>query len=265
MQIAGVLRVSNRSRSDLSDHVGSNPVSPVRARAVLSVDIKSRIFKLARNETLHAIGALKFELPADSFTCIVGPSGCGKTTTLRMILGLDTQYEGTISLPEHGNVAAVFQEPRLLPWRTVEQNIRLVLPADRMSESLDDLFAAFGLSELRDFFPGQLSLGLARRAALARAFVLEPQLLILDEPFVSLDEMTAQRLRQLLLDLWQSRSTTALMVTHNVREAAMLADRILVLSDRPTHVYHVVDIETPRSQRDNSVLDDITRRVEQSI
>lgn len=234
-----------------------------KAQTVLKVDLQERIFKLANNETLHAVGALQFSLPADSFTCIVGPSGCGKTTTLRMILGLDTQYEGRITLPQRDLVAAVFQEPRLLPWRTVEQNIRLVLPASRRGESLDDLFAAFGLGELRDFFPGQLSLGLARRAALARAFVLEPQLLILDEPFVSLDESTAQRLRQLLMDLWQSRPTTALMVTHNVREAATLADQILVFSDRPTHVRKVVDITTPRLQRDARVLEDIVRSVEE--
>ncbi|MFK7852556.1 MAG: ABC transporter ATP-binding protein [Granulosicoccus sp.] len=245
---------SNARTEDLADH---------KAQTVLEVDLKGRIFQLANDETLHAVGALQFSLPADSFTCIIGPSGCGKTTTLRMILGLDTQYEGLITLPQRDLVAAVFQEPRLLPWRTVEQNIRLVLPASRSGEALDDLFAAFGLSELRDFFPGQLSLGLARRAALARAFVLEPQLLILDEPFVSLDESTAQRLRQLLMDLWQSRPTTALMVTHNVREAATLADQILVFSDRPTHVRKVVDITTPRSQRDAKVLDEIVHRVEE--
>lgn len=233
------------------------------ASTVLEVDIKERIFKLAHEQTLHAVGTLKFSLPANSFTCIIGPSGCGKTTTLRMILGLDTEYEGTIKLPDRDLVSAVFQEPRLLPWRTVEQNIRLVLPAARAGESLDDLFVALGLNELRDFYPGQLSLGLARRASLARAFVLQPELLILDEPFVSLDEATAQRLRQLLLTLWQSTSSTALMVTHNVREAATLADRILIFSDRPAQVLNTIDIDTPCGQRDQQVLDDIVRRVEQ--
>lgn len=246
--------------SELAEPAQDSPLDATRR--VLEVDIKGRIFKVGRNESLHAVGELKFALPADSFTCIIGPSGCGKTTTLRMILGLDTHYEGTIALPERDLVSAVFQEPRLLPWRTVEQNIRLVLPTQRSGESLDELFEAFGLSELRDFFPGQLSLGLARRAALARAFVLEPHLLILDEPFVSLDESTAQRLRHLLLELWRSRPTTALMVTHNVREAATLADRILVLSDRPARVLKVVDITVPRAQRDHKVLDDIAMRVE---
>ena len=233
------------------------------ANTVLEVDIRERIFKLAQKQTLHAVGSLTFSLPANSFTCIIGPSGCGKTTTLRMILGLDTDYEGTITLPDRDLVSAVFQEPRLLPWRTVEQNIRLVLPAARVGESLDDLFKALGLHELRDFYPGQLSLGLARRASLARAFVLQPQLLILDEPFVSLDEATAQRLRQLLLTLWQSTSSTALMVTHNVREAATLADRILVFSDRPAQVLSTIDIETPRDLRDQHALDEIVQRVEQ--
>ena len=227
----------------------------------LRVAIKGRTFRMANNETLHAVDGLDFSLPANSFTCIVGPSGCGKTTTLRMILGLDKEYEGSIQLPGNGPVAAVFQEPRLLPWRTVEQNIRLVLPKSRVQDSLDDLFAALGLTDLRDFYPNQLSLGLARRVALARAFVLRPQLLVLDEPFVSLDESTAQRLRKLLLDLWQARPTTILMVTHNAEEAAALADRILVFSERPARIVQTIEIETPRAQRDPLLVESVVTRL----
>ncbi len=178
-----------------------------------------------------------------------------------MILGLDKEYEGSIRLPGDGPVAAVFQEPRLLPWRTVEQNIRLVLPKSRVEDSLDDLFAELGLTDLRDFYPNQLSLGLARRVALARAFVLRPQLLVLDEPFVSLDESTALRLRKLLLDLWQARPTTILMVTHNAEEAAALADRILVFSERPARIVNTIEIDTSRDQRDDAVLASIVKRL----
>lgn len=241
---------------------GERPVSDRADTQALSVAIRGRYFRLEQGESLHVVDALDFSLPAHSFTCIVGPSGCGKTTTLRMILGLDTQYEGDIRLPGDGPVAAVFQEPRLLPWRTVEQNVRLVLPEHRRHESVDSLFEELGLSEMRSFYPNQLSLGLARRAALARAFVLEPQLLVLDEPFVSLDESTALRLRKLLLRLWQVRPTTALMVTHNVQEAAMLADRILVFSDRPARIIKTVDIDTPRGQRDSDVLASIARQLQ---
>ena len=227
----------------------------------LVVNVRDHVFKLADGDTLRAIDKVSFSLPADSFTCIVGPSGCGKTTVLRMILGLDTHYQGAVELPRQGPVSAVFQEPRLLPWRTVEQNIRLVLPESRQQESLEELFDVLGLSEMRNLYPNQLSLGLARRASLARAFVLKPQLLILDEPFVSLDESTAERLRQLLLSLWQSRPTTVLMVTHDIGEAAALADTVLVFSKRPASIIGSVAIQTPREQRDVSELSDIRQRI----
>ena len=123
------------------------------------------------------------------------------------------------------------------------------------------MFAELGLTDLCDFYPNQLSLGLARRVALARAFVLRPQLLVLDEPFVSLDESTAQRLRKLLLDLWQARPTTILMVTHNAEEAAALADRILVFSERPARIINTIEIDTPREQRDDAVVASIVKRL----
>lgn len=232
-----------------------------QSEPVLDVRVEQRIFKLYNGEQFHAVGNLNFSLPADSFTCIVGPSGCGKTTTLRMILGLDTDYVGHIDQPGRERVAAVFQEPRLLPWRTVEQNVRLVLPKQRVRESLDNLFDALGIGEVRSLFPNQLSLGLARRVALARAFVLQPQLLILDEPFVSLDDDTASRLRELLMTVWQLHRTTALMVTHNISEAALLADRILILSDRPATVLGMVEMDTERSARDERFIAEVVERV----
>ncbi len=240
----------------MSEHAGSQS-----RETVLDLQVAGRTFALEDGGALHAVGKLAFSLDARSFTCIVGPSGCGKTTTLRMILGLDTGFEGTIRQPDKHSVAAVFQEPRLLPWRTVEQNIRLVLPDAQRHRSLDALLDVLELGEVRDFFPNQLSLGLARRASLARAFVLEPQLLILDEPFVSLDDTTADRLRQLLIDLWQRHPTTALMVTHNIREAALLADRILVFGKRPTRVLGAFVIDTARDQRDDAFVDHVVTQV----
>ncbi|MGQ7847721.1 ABC transporter ATP-binding protein [Granulosicoccus sp. 3-233] len=233
---------------------GGLPVSEGLGNGGLRVAIRGRRFRLDDGDSLHVVDKLDFSLSRHSFTCIVGPSGCGKTTTLRMILGLDRDYEGEISLPGDGPVAAVFQEPRLLPWRTVEQNVRLVLPDSRRGESIDELLQELGLTELRSFYPNQLSLGLARRAALARAFVLQPRLLVLDEPFVSLDDATAQRLRGLLMRLWRLRPATTLMVTHNVEEAAMLADRVLLFSDRPARIVKSIDIDTPRDQRQGEFL-----------
>lgn len=232
---------------------------------MLEVDIKGRTFKAADGSTLHAVGQLKFSLAAASFTCIVGPSGCGKTTTLRMVLGLDPEFAGHVRLNGEGVVAAVFQEPRLLPWRTVEQNVRLAMPAEQAQLNLDDLFTELGLSDMRNFYPGELSLGLARRAALARAFALQPQLLVLDEPFVSLDDMTAERLRKLLMKLWHAHPTTALMVTHNIHEAALLADRIIVFSSRPAQIVESIKIEQPQAERRATDIDAVVQRLRRVI
>jgi NitT/TauT family transport system ATP-binding protein len=167
-----------------------------------------------------------------------------------MILGLDPGFDGHVKVAGDGRVAAVFQEPRLLPWRTVEQNVRLALPRHEASRSLDELFAALGLASHRELLPGELSLGLARRVALARAFALEPSLIVLDEPFVSLDESTAARLRDLLLSVWRARPTTILMVTHDLDEAVSLADRVLMFSAAPATISASLDFDTARDLRD---------------
>ena len=200
---------------------------------------------------------LSFTLPDGTFTALIGPSGCGKTTTLRILAKLDVEYDGAIDdrLAE-ARLAVAFQEPRLLPWRTVGQNIALALagvpdaPA-RVVEALRSV----GLEEHAERFPSQLSLGQARRAALARAFAVRPKLLLLDEPFVSLDEATAQRLRALLMRLFEEHAVTVLMVTHNVREAVQLADRIVLLTDRPAKVAATVDVTPQRTARTPEAID----------
>lgn len=204
---------------------------------------------------------LRFEVAQNEFACVLGPSGCGKTTTLRILLGLEHDYRGTFQLPglAQARMGAVFQEPTLLPWRTVEQNVRLAMPEDRRNANLDTLFTQLGLSKMRSFYPGELSLGLARRVAIARALAIEPDILLLDEPFVSLDEATAQQLRHLLMTVWSERPTTALMVTHNLQEAIILSDRIIVLSDRPAHVIGTFDIRLPRQYRNDQVKADLLR------
>jgi len=229
----------------------SKPILPAGASSPLDVLVRDKTFHAVDGGEVRAIAEIAFQAPPGSFTTLIGPSGCGKTTTLRIILGLDTDFSGHVRLPdETGRVAAVFQEPRLLPWRTVEDNVRLALPEAKADADLGDLFAILGLDEMRSRYPGELSLGLARRVALARAFAIEPALLLLDEPFVSLDEMTANRLRELLMTVWSARPTTALMVTHNLREALQLSDRIVFLTARPATVRGVYEIDAPRAERD---------------
>ncbi len=234
-------------------------MQPAGAIAPLEVDIAEKKFLSADGVDIVALRDLSFNVGQGEFACLFGPSGCGKTTTLRILLGLEREFKGSYQLPRGGSnrIAAVFQEPLLLPWRTVEQNIRIILPPVLKETDLDELFEILGLSSMRNFYPGELSVGLARRAALARAFAIEPAILMLDEPFVSLDEPTADRLRHLLLKVWAARPTTALMVTHNLREALLLSDRIIVLSQRPAFVRGIFQVDLPREARDRSAIDDL--------
>lgn len=227
---------------------------------MLDVDLQSKTYRTARGENLQALDAVKFAVAPGEFVCLTGPSGSGKTTTLRLILGLDTQFDGTILRPE-GSVAAVFQEPRLLPWRSVEDNVRLALPQAIADSELNGLFELLGIEGTSKLFPGELSLGMARRVAIARAFALQPALLTLDEPFVSLDDATAARLRKLLMTVWSARPTAALMVTHNLREAVELADRILVMSPRPGTILNEHHIDTPRAERTPAMIDETISRL----
>jgi ABC-type nitrate/sulfonate/bicarbonate transport system ATPase subunit len=223
-------------------------MSPAGVLARLEVAIRQKAYSAATGGTLRVIDGLSFSLGKGEVGALVGPSGCGKTTLLRIIAGLDADYEGEVHLPDHGRLGMVFQEPRLLPWRTLEHNVRLAAP-QVTDDELTSLFAALGLSAHRQHYPGELSLGLARRVALARAFAVNPDLLLLDEPFVSLDDALATRLRDELAELVTRRPVTTLLVTHNVEEAIALADRLFLLSPSPTRVMAELPIPNPRSKR----------------
>ncbi len=198
---------------------------------------------------------LRLAVPRGEFLCILGPSGCGKTTLLNLIAGLDKDFEGrvawsgpTVAAPRIGYV---FQEPRLLPWLTVIQNVELVLAEAGEADPafLEHLLEVAGLLEFRDVHPQRVSLGLARRAALVRAFAIKPDLLLMDEPFVSLDRPTAERLRSLLIRIWAERPTTVVFVTHDLDEALLLADRIVQLSASPASVVADLKVPLPREAR----------------
>jgi ABC-type nitrate/sulfonate/bicarbonate transport system ATPase subunit len=229
----------------------------------LEVDIAGKTFKSAAGEQHDVLAGLNFALGAGEVGVFVGPSGCGKSTMLRIIAGLDPDYQGCVSRPAGARIGMVFQEPRLLPWRSVEDNVRLAAPrADEAT--LSALFAILELNAHRGHFPGELSLGLARRVALARAFAVEPDFLILDEPLASLDDALAARLRDQIAVLVDSRTVTTLLVTHNTDDAVRLGDRVFLLSPRPARILADLSIRTPRNARHETeiaaIKADIARR-----
>ncbi|MEH2526899.1 MULTISPECIES: ABC transporter ATP-binding protein [unclassified Bradyrhizobium] len=230
----------------------------------LEVDIASKTFKSAAGEQHDVIADVSFALDAGEVGVLVGPSGCGKSTMLRILAGLDHDFQGRVSRPVGARIGFVFQEPRLLPWRSVEENVRLVAPlADEAK--LSALFEILELKAHRNHFPGELSLGLARRVALARAFAIDPEFLILDEPLASLDAALAARLRDEIALLMDGRSLITLLVTHDVDDAVRLGDRLFLLSPRPARILAKLPIRTPRSKRGEAEIAaiklDIMRRI----
>jgi len=233
-----------------------NDVRPAGATSQFDIRIEDKTYTGADGTPVPAIRDLVLEVRPQSMTVLMGPSGCGKTTLLRILAGLDPNFTGTVHVPENARIGVMFQEPRLLPWRTVRQNIQIVAE-DLTNAELEQLAASVEIADKLPRYPQELSLGLARRVALARAFAPRPDLLLLDEPFVSLDERTADRLRRLLLEVWSARPTTAILVTHNAREAILLADQLVLLAPRPTHVVAVVPISVPQAKRDAVVVEEI--------
>ncbi len=211
--------------------------------------------------TVDILVNLAFRIDAGQVAALIGPSGCGKSTLMRIVAGLDTAFEGGVQRPA-GPVGMVFQEPRLLPWRSVEDNVRLAAPKIGEGE-LEALLKPLGLLGHRAHFPGELSLGLARRVAIARAFAVKPALLLLDEPFVSLDPPLARALQREFASLVAERSVTTVLVTHDVGEAIRLADRIFVLSPRPARVIGEIRVDQPRSAMGPAETRSIERRVEE--
>ncbi len=232
----------------------------------VEIDIRKKAYPARHGFGEHvAIKGLHIELQAGEFVCLVGPSGCGKTTLLNIVAGLDRQFEGRIATDEGGDaprIGYVFQNPRLLPWRTVRENIDLALPTGEGGGDVDPLLEVMDLAQWQGQYPQKLSGGMARRVALVRAFAIRPTLLLMDEPFVSLDAPTARRVRQLLVKVWQERPHTVLFVTHDLREAIALADRLVFLSAPPAAVLHELAVDMPRADRDDeAAIEDFRNRL----
>jgi len=207
---------------------------------------------------------LSITLGSGEFACIVGPSGCGKTTLLNIAAGLDRNYEGMVRIGTgtgKPHIGYVFQNPRLIPWRTVRENIELALPKEADPAYIDHLFEVVGLANAQNVYPERLSLGMSRRVALVRAFAVNPDLLLMDEPFVSLDPPTARRVRELVVALWQERPHTVLFVTHDLREAIELADRLIFLSSRPASVICDIPVDIPRTERSEAAIETFRQRL----
>ena len=200
----------------------------------------------------QVVQGFELDVPENGFVALFGPSGCGKTTILNLLAGLDQDFEGDIIRREADRTAYVFQEPRLLPWLTVEDNLKLVLGDHGGADPLiDQWLLEMSLADVRKVYANRLSLGMARRVALARAFIIRPSLLFMDEPFVSLDEPTAHRLQHLLLDTLSAHPAAVVFVTHSLREAITLANRIVFLSPSPTSVVRTADVPLSVEERQN--------------
>lgn len=217
----------------------------------LDVDIRAKRHAGAAVDT---IAGLRFSAEPGAFVAVVGPSGAGKTTLLKIIAGLDAAFDGAVTRERSTRVGFVFQEPRLLPWLSVADNLRLVQP-ELTEADIEAGLAKVGLPGTAAKYPLHLSGGMQRRVALLRAFLIKPELLLLDEPFISLDAPTAESLYRVLDSLRADVMPTTLLVTHDLREALALADRVLFVSPSPARIIldHAVDLPKPRQRDDAAV------------
>ena len=249
-------------RAATSPEIGPGRTDPSTGRAIIRAVGVSKVYQSSDGEAVTALTGLDLDVRQDEFLVIVGPSGCGKSTLLKLIVGLLPITDGAITF--HGepirrprtDVGMVFQEPVLLPWRTVRQNvlfpIEILRRKDRnYAEECDRLLTLVGLDGFQDKMPYELSGGMQQRVAICRALIHDPSVLVMDEPFGALDAMTRDEMGAELLRIWQHRRKTVLFVTHSIREAVWLADRVIVMTARPARIADIItiDFERPRTDK----------------
>ena len=214
---------------------------------------------LLPDREVSALEGIELTLPTGSFTALIGPSGCGKSTLLRLVADVLRPSEGEIRIGANApsvarrkhEIGFMFQEASLLPWRNVLGNVCLPIEVARVPATRDPkaLVHMVGLAGFEEARPAQLSGGMQQRVAIARALALDPKVLLMDEPFGALDEITRQRMNLELLRIWKSTGTTAVLVTHSISEAVFMADTVLVLSANPGRIAHRIEVDMPRPRR----------------
>jgi NitT/TauT family transport system ATP-binding protein len=233
--------------------------------------LRKHFTDISRQEQIVALDGIDLEIGDDEFLTILGPSGCGKTTLLNIIAGFDQASSGDVHLdgeailkpgPDRG---VVFQEYALFPWLTVEQNIEFGLRERRIAKAqrrtrVRDQIASVGLSGFERRYPQELSGGMRQRVAIARALVNDPKILLLDEPFAALDAQTRTLMQQELLRVWSAARRTAIFITHNIEEAILLGDRVVVMTARPGRIKEIVTVNLPRPRDVTSADFNETRR-----
>ncbi len=225
-----------------------------------SVEVDHLVASYTPDEII--IDDLSMSIRPGEFACILGPSGCGKSTLLSILSGLKTPQSGVVrvggadvhaagSTPEDYRLGYVFQDHRLLPWRTVYENVAFALKAAQVPESehrgiITEYLTLLQIENLADAWPMAMSGGQRQRASIARALAINPAFVLMDEPFSTLDEVTARVLRQELLRVWERTSKTIIFVTHSIREAVLLADRVFILAARPGRLHRILEVDLPR-------------------